>query len=158
MCGAVIWFVVNDFLGREPFAWFLREPPVVTRDRAPTRVEEPSLEYKLAAIDRRGAVTPRDPIVARYRSLLDKLAGKWMNTTKTIADATVAGQNSLREKGISESVLNIMDGVNEAPDTPYLNYRYGEHVAMYVTLRAHGRSHAAAVGGLRDALQGLTLQ
>lgn len=156
---AGMWWVVSDDLPAIPWPSF-RRAEVVARtssrpavDRLPTRAEEPSLEYKLAAIDRRGAVSPGDPAVAQFRSLLGQLSSKWPDSPQNIADVTVAAQRSLREKEIFETLLNIMSGLNEAPDTPFANYRYGEHVAMYITLRTFDRDHGAAVIGLRAALQ-----
>ena len=155
MVGAVWWIISDDLPTTEVVAPTSSRPVV---DRASTRLEERSLEYKLAVVDQQGVVPPGDTAVASFRNLLGQLSSKWPDSPQSIADMTVAAQKSLRANGISETMLNIMSGLNEAPGTPFANFRYAEHVAMYVTLRRSARSHRAAVDGLRGALQDVVLK
>ena len=86
----------------------------------PSQAQE-SVEYKLAVVDRGGYVAPDDVVVARFGSLLQQLGSKFGETPERIGDMTVACRNSLREKGVSESIVNIMEGMNRVVDAPILS-------------------------------------
>jgi hypothetical protein len=115
-----------------------------------------SLEYKLAVVDAGGYVRPDDLTVARFRSLLDQLSAKYVENRTQIADMSVTGQKLLREKGVSQSIQSIMEGLNGVLDGPLGNQKYAEYIALYVQLRDSGKGHDAAVATLRGALQELT--
>src|SRR5262245_6659508 len=80
---------------------------------ASTTPADERIEYKLAVVDRGGYVAPDDLVVARFRSLLEQLSTKWRDTPQRLAEMSVKGRNLLRDKGVAESILNIMEGMNQ---------------------------------------------
>ena len=114
-----------------------------------------SLEYKLAVLDA-GRSVPKDHItVARFRSLLKQLSDTYVENRMEIADATVTAQNLLRKDGIKESLLDIMEGMNQLFSKPIKNQKYIEYAAAYVTLRENGQSHSEAIRGLKALLKSM---
>jgi hypothetical protein len=112
-----------------------------------------SLEYQLATINAGGYV-PQDHItVARFRSLLSQLSFTFVENRQQIADMSVTAQQLLRQDGIDESLLNIMEGMNKLFPRNVGNQRYVRYASAYVTLRAKGYSHSQAVGGLRAIIR-----
>jgi hypothetical protein len=108
-----------------------------------------SLEYQLATINAGGYV-PQDHItVARFRSLLSQLSSAFVENRQQIADMSITAQQLLRQDGIEESLLNIMEGMNKLLSRNVGNRRYIRYASAYVTLRSKGYSHSQAVGGLR---------
>jgi hypothetical protein len=83
--------------------------------------QQDSLEYKLATVDHGSYVAQDDVTVARFRSLLAQLSSKYAETPKRIADISVKARDTLRGKGISESILNIMEGMNQVLEGPILS-------------------------------------
>ena len=71
-----------------------------------------SIEYKLAVVDSEGYVKKNDIKVARFRSLLKQLSDTCVENKKKIADMTVTAQMELKKLGIKESMLNMMEGMN----------------------------------------------
>jgi hypothetical protein len=66
---------------------------------------------------------------------------------------SVHTQNLLKKEGVKESLLNIMEGMNQLFVTPVKNQRFAEYAAAYVTLRQKGDSHAVALRGLQGMLR-----
>jgi len=121
------------------------------------RADEP-LEYKLAVIDAKGHI-PEDHItVARFRSLLDQLSATFVEDRSKIAAVTVKGQEILREKGIEEKMLRMMEGTNRLFLKPFPNQKYSEYLSAYVVLRVQGETHDEALEGLRALLEGLGIR
>jgi hypothetical protein len=116
---------------------------------------EPSIENKLATVDRGTYVAPDDIAVARFRSLLHQLSTKYGETPLRIADMSVTGRKLLREKGVDESIQNLMEGMNQILDRPMGNQKYAEYLSMYVMLRNAGKTHPEAIGNLSGALHEL---
>ena len=113
-----------------------------------------SLEYKLAVID--GVATSESDVsVARFRSLLKQLSYTFVENKQQIADMTVKARNRLRDAGVRQDLLGIMEGVNQLFSSRVDNQEYAEYVAVYVVLRKRGQSHTAALSGLRSMLDAL---
>jgi len=93
-----------------------------------------SIEYKLAVIDAGGFVPKDDLTVARFRSLLNQLSRTYVENKQQIADMTVTAQKLLRKDGVDESLLNIMEGLNQLFSKPLGNQKYAEYAVAYVTL------------------------
>lgn len=118
---------------------------------------EAALEYKLAVIDNDGYVSDSDPSVARFRSLLSQLSSTYTEDGEAIADMTVAAQRLLKEKyGVTESLRNIMEGMNQVFYSRIPNQKYAEYVAAYIQLRNKGMAHRQAVESLAALVQGLS--
>ena len=117
-----------------------------------------SLEYKLATINAGGYVSKDHITVARFRSLLNQLSATFVEDNQQIADMSVTAQNLLKKEGIQESLINIMEGMNQLFSRRIENQKYAEYSAAYVTLRSQGQSHTEAVGGLQAILRAMGVQ
>jgi len=114
-----------------------------------------SLEFQLATINQKGYVSKDHISVARFRRLLEQLSSTYVEDRQQIADMSVKAQQILRDNGIEESLLTIMEGLNQILSMKLENQKYAEYVAFYVTLRDKGQSHSEAISGLKAILRGL---
>ena len=114
-----------------------------------------SVAHQLATIEAGGHVAKNDITVARFRSLLDRLSSMYVEDRQEIADDSVTAQQLLRDDGMSESLVKIMEGLNQLFTTQVKNQKYREYAAAYVTLRGEGKSHSDAIRGLQAFLRGL---
>jgi len=124
----------------------------------PTAHASESLEYKLATINAGGYVSKDHITVARFRSLLNQLSATFVEDKQQIADMSVTAQNLLKKEGVQESLINIMEGMNQLFPRKIENQKYAEYAAAYVTLRSKGQSHTEAIRGLQAILRGLGAQ
>ena len=117
---------------------------------------EHSLASKLAMIDARAGYGSQDDLtVARFRRLLNQLATKFVEDEQRIAEMTANAFQMLGEDGINESLLNLMEGMNQVFTEHIENQQYAEYIAVYIKLRREGQSHAGAINGLRGFLRAL---
>lgn len=94
---------------------------------------EPSIEYKLAAIDGIGEPTEAD--LAPYGAALDRLRRKCRNTRQELSDYTVRSQELLRKNGSPESsLLTILKGIGGSIPRDYPRRDCSELFAAFVTL------------------------
>ncbi len=114
-----------------------------------------TLEHKLATIDAGRFVSPDDITVARFRSLLNQLSSSYVENKTQISDMSVTAQKLLRDDGIQEKILNIMEGMNSLFSGKYQNLKYAEYAAAYVTLRSKGNTHQQAIEGLQAILRAM---
>jgi hypothetical protein len=114
-----------------------------------------SIEYKLASVDAGHPVASHDITVARFRSLLEQLSTKYVEDKGKMAGMTVKAQQLLREQGVNEKMLNIMEGMNKIFSQPFPNQKCAEYVSFYIQFRTKGQSHDEAVNGLRTLLRTL---
>lgn len=114
-----------------------------------------SIEYQLACINAGHRVAQDDITVARFSSLLRQLSHTFVEDQQQIADMSVKGIQILKQDGISESLLNIMEGMNQLFSTKVANQKYAEFIASYLTLRNKGQSHTQAITGLQGILRGM---
>jgi len=114
-----------------------------------------TLEYNLALLNAGGYVKDDDITVARFRTLLELLSEKFVEDRQQIANMTVKAQSMLRDKGVSESLLDIMEGMNGLFYSDVRDMKYAEYVAAYVTMRIQGLSHDDAIHSLRALLKSL---
>ncbi len=112
-----------------------------------------SIETKLASIDAGYQVAKEHITVARFRSLLSQLSKTFVENKLEIGDMTVKAQNLLREEGINESLLNIMEGMNQLFSTPLQNQEFAEYISAYFVFRTKGQSHSDAILDLKAILQ-----
>ncbi len=114
-----------------------------------------SLEYKLATINAGGYVSKDNITVARFRSLLRQLELTFIENKQQIADMSVTAQNLLKKDGINESLLNIMEAMNQLFSRKIENQKYAEYASAYVTLRSKGQTHSQATRGLQAILRSM---
>jgi len=120
----------------------------------PVAQKQKSIEYMLATIEK-GYVSNGDIIIARFRSLLEQLESKFVENKKQISDMSVKGQQLLKEEGVKESLLNIMEGMNGLFSKESANLKYAKYMSYYMGLRTSGQSHHEAIEGLKAILQDL---
>jgi len=114
-----------------------------------------TLEYKLASIDKGYRGSRNDIIVTRFRSLLEQLDATYAENKQQIADSTVFAQKMLRDEyGIKESLLNIMEGMNQVFPTKF-DPSYKEYVTAYVLLRGTGLPHQQVLIGIEAYLKSI---
>lgn len=114
---------------------------------------KPPEEKMLADINAGHTVRDDDITIARFRSLLAQLRQRFPEEKSRIGDMTVVAQESLKKEGISESLLRIMEGLNQAAQSSQSEGRqYAEYAAAYATLRDQGLSHDETVEGLYKAM------
>jgi hypothetical protein len=121
----------------------------------PSTQVPPPIEVILAQLQKGIGTSESDPLVKRFRMLLDNLDPKFVEDRKAIADLTVKAQQLLKENAINEPLDRIMEGVNTAMYAKVANQNYAEYAAAYLTLRQQGQSHDAAVNGLKALIQSL---
>jgi hypothetical protein len=118
--------------------------------------ENKTIEYQLAVVDAGGYVPDNDISVARFRSLLEQLSQAYGGSDQQIADQTVKAQELLKNRGVKESLLNIMTGMNKLFPIAKHNQHYAEVLALYIGLRDKGESNEDAVKDLQDLVQHLS--
>lgn len=114
-----------------------------------------SLEYQLATINAGRYISSDHITVARFRSLLNQLSFTYVENKQQIADMSVKATELLKKEGVEESLLNIMEGLNQLFASKIENQKYAEYAAAYVTLRSKGQSHSQAIKSLKALLRGL---
>ena len=84
--------------------------------------------------------------VPRYESLLQQLSAAFRVDEKTIADQTAGTIQTLKESGINESFMNIMEGINSisAP----IKGSYLDTMTAYAALRIRGNNHRDTIAGI----------
>jgi len=114
-----------------------------------------TLEYKLAVINAGFHVSKDHYTIGRFRNLLNELSYTYVENRQQIADMSVTAQQILKERGIKESLLNIMEGINQIFPRKIENQKYAEYAAAYLTLRSKGESHRDAIVGLKALVEAL---
>ena len=62
----------------------------------------------------------------------------------------------LIREGITESLLNIMEGMNGIFVSKISNQKYQEYVSAYIVLRDKWQSHQEAIAGLKALMSALS--
>ncbi len=124
----------------------------------PNTASSDLLEYNLAIINAGGYVSEDHITVSRFRSLLDQLSSTYRENKQQIADMSVKAQELLKEEGVKESLLNIMEGLNQlfaikTENKKFPNPEYSDSLSVYATLRRKGQSHSEAIRGIQSILQ-----
>ncbi|MGA1791854.1 MAG: hypothetical protein ACMUIM_10235 [bacterium] len=118
-------------------------------------IKEEPLEYRLAVISTKGYVREGDAIVTRFRSLLDQLSQNYIEEPQQIANMSVIVRDKLKAYGVNESLLSIMDGLNQIiwPQDSKKR-RYSEYAFAYVGLRNGGLTHTEAIERVQATVNG----
>lgn len=116
------------------------------------------LEYKLARLDEGNDPPQGDVKVARFKSLLGQLSGTYKETEQQIGDMTVNAQDQMKKEGVDETLLDIMEDMNQVFAAHVTNQSYAEYVSAYVVLREKGYSRDKSVEGIRGTLKGIGAQ
>lgn len=111
-----------------------------------------STAQSLANIEAGYQVDSNHKFVKRFESLLEKLDPKYEENEEEIGNITInVHKILLKEKGIEESMIKIMEGMNLLfSGTASVNY--AEAVSSYIVLRDNGYTHNKAVRSLKNIL------
>ena len=113
------------------------------------------LEYRLAVISNKGRVLENDEIMIRFRYLIDRLSESYFEDPQQIVNISVILYKKIKENGIDESLLNIMEGMNQIiwPEDGKKR-SYSEYAFAYVALRNRGLPHNEAIDNLQAIVNG----
>jgi len=115
--------------------------------------ESESMEYMLACIDAGYYLPKDDDSIEKFKILLQQLDAKFIEDEKQIGDISVSTKFQLRDAGIQESLLNIMEGMSQLFSGTPEDMKYAEYTSLYLGMRKKGYSHDNAVKGLKMLLQ-----
>ena len=103
---------------------------------AAKEVESMPTEQKLAVLDADGYVDTADIKVRRIKFLLHDLAGTYNEPVDSIAEWTHRTSGVLKEKGVGETNLNVLEEMMKAGKVENTPYR--DVVTLYAMIRAKG--------------------
>jgi len=113
------------------------------------------LEYQLAVINKKDSVQKNDAIIDRFRSLLEQLSQKYIEDPQKITNMSVIVRDQMKAKGIDESLVNIMEGMNQLLwPLEFEKRRYAEYAYAYVSLRNKGFTHRESIDRLQYIING----
>jgi len=115
--------------------------------------ENESMEYMLASIDAGHYILRDDASIEKFRTLLQKLDEKFVEDKIQIGDISVSTKFQLRDAGITESLLNIMEGMNQLFSDTQEDIKYAEYTTLYLGLRKKEYLHDNAIKGLKLLFQ-----
>lgn len=107
-----------------------------------------SLEKQLATINAKGWVAENDITIVRFKSLLDQLDRQFVENRQQIGDMSAKTLQLLREDGIEESLLRLMEGLNTVL-MGRKNQKFAEVAAVYIAMRTKGHSHKDTIVEMR---------
>jgi hypothetical protein len=114
-----------------------------------------TVEVMMASLDAKGYLSQGDVRVARYRTLLELLADKigdeltGDNKQDKISSMFVAAQGLLEKRGISESLLNMMEGMNQVIHVGKIGL-LSDNLAGYVMIRSNlSQTNEQAIATIR---------
>lgn len=123
----------------------------------PNNIENKSIAYGLAVVDKNGYVSENDLIIRRYANMVKQLDYKYLEDSMQIADMTVSGRNQLIKFGIDQSMLEFMQGINTLYDPHSKSKHYSDYVSLYVVLRSKGLDHSQAFEKLQLLLNSMSM-
>ena len=112
-----------------------------------------SMEYMLASINAGHYLSRENPSIKKFKNLLGKLDAKFIENETQIGDISVSTKFQLRDAGIQESLLNIMEGMNQLFSSTQKDINYAEYAMLYMGLRKKEYSHNNAIKGLKVLIQ-----
>jgi len=112
-----------------------------------------SMEYMLASIDAGHYILRDDVSIEKFRTLLKQLDEKFVEDETQIGDISVSTKFQLRDVGIQESLLNIMEGMNQLFSDTQEDIKYAEYTTLYLGLRKKEYLHDNAIKGLKLLFQ-----
>ncbi|MCJ7449358.1 MAG: hypothetical protein MUO72_16910 [Bacteroidales bacterium] len=123
-----------------------------------SNVQGQSLGCKMATVDTKKYYTETDPLVKRYNNMFNQLDVKYLETKDQIADMTVTAKNELENIGLSEPMINIMEGICRLTDTKTKSKRYSENVSCYIIFRSQGFNHSDTLKKMQDLLAIMSME
>lgn len=97
-------------------------------------IEEYTVEYKLATLYSGSPIEEDDVTVYQFKNLLNSLEKKTINSRINIADITVTTQRLLKEKGISRTLLQILNDFDTSIPDGSSGFKLEEIASAYMVL------------------------
>lgn len=110
------------------------ETPTTTKANTTIATKNETVEYKLATLYAGNWIEKDDITVYEFKELLDKLEKKTVNSRIDISDITVTAQRILKEHGISRTLLQILNDLNESIPEGTSGFELEEIAAAYLVL------------------------
>jgi len=107
---------------------------------------------QLATINDGKHHTETEPIVKRYNNILNQLDSKYIETKDRIGDMLTVAKRELAHDGLSEPLINIMEGIYLLNDNYTTNKKFADNVSLYIILRHKGHSHSASIQNMQMLL------
>ena len=107
---------------------------------------------KLATVSDGKYHADSEPIVKRYNNILSQLDNKYIETQERIADMLTVAKRELANDGLSEPLINIMEGINLLNDRYTTNKKFSDNVSLYIIFRHQGHSHSATLQNMQMLL------
>lgn len=117
-----------------------------------TNLSAQSLGCKMATVDTEKSYSETDPLVKRYNNMFNQLDSKYIETKQQIADMTVVAKNELEKIGLTEPMINIMEGICRLIDRNTRTMKYAENISCYIIFRSQGFNHSEALKNMQDLL------
>lgn len=115
--------------------------------------ESERTEYMLACIDADAYLPRDDDSIEKFRILLRQLDEKFVEDKIHIGDMSARIKFLLEDAGITESLLNIMEGMNQLFSGKSEDMKYAEYISLYLGMRKKEYSHNNAIKRLKVFLQ-----
>lgn len=106
-------------------------------------------------MEKDGYVSEDNLIVKRFDNLLGQLDNKYVENEQQLGDMTYKAKQLLEERGIKESMIKMMEGMNLLFNQKLENQKYAEYISSYIVSRTKGQNHDEAVKGLQELLKSL---
>ena len=111
------------------------------------------IPYNLATIDAGQPIAKSDRNIIKYEKLLNQIAFKYIEDKLRLANMVVHAQELLREAGITVSLFQIMEGLDQTVYKSSAPIKLSEIIAMYCTVRKAGDSHEDAILNIKAFLK-----
>ncbi len=112
-------------------------------------LENVPLEKKLADLDAGHIVSDYNDAIPHFKYLLGELGSKFVEDPERIASLTLTAQKTLKQKGVYESLVDIMEGINQAAHRSKQKQKYADYVQVYAEVRRQKMSQREAIGALK---------
>jgi hypothetical protein len=140
LCGMGALMLSDKSTRPDPTAWTPASAPAAV---SKGEDESPAMNLAILAGERDDTLK-----INRYKSLLSQLSNTYTDNEEHIAGTAYAVQGFLKDKGISETTLNVLEGLNSIFPGRVPNQKIDEWAKSYMILRDKGQSHEQAVAGL----------
>lgn len=111
-----------------------------------------SIAYKLAVLEKNGYASENDQTVKRFDYLLTRLDNKYEDNKQEIADKTVKAKQLLENRGVKESMIKMMEGMNTINDPKDSYKNYNEYLTIYIILRSDLSSHDETIRSMKESI------
>ena len=123
-----------------------------------TNLSAQSMGLKLATISDGKYYTEADSLVKRYNNILNQLDAKYIETKEQIGDMTSVAKKELASIGLSEPLINIMEGISRLIDQNTQKKEYADNIVCYIILRSKGFNHVDTLKTLQDLLTPMSME